>query len=65
MSGGCIGNRVYTALGDDELYRMIPGARLADIVRELGTIAKANDTLREYHERRKVALTAEGLSNLR
>jgi len=59
MSGGCIGNRVYTALGDDELYLMIPGVRLADIVRELGVIAKANDTLREYHERRKEALTAE------
>ena len=57
MSGGCIGNRVYTALGDDELYLMIPGARLADIVRELGVIAKANDTLREYHEQRKAALT--------
>ena len=28
MSGGCIGNRVYTALGDDELYLMIPGVRL-------------------------------------
>ena len=56
MSGGCIGNRVYTGLGDDELYLMIPGARLADIVRELDVIVKANDTLREYHERRKVAL---------
>ena len=50
MSGGCIGNRVYTALGDDELYLMIPGARLADIVRELGVMSKANDTLREYHD---------------
>ena len=59
MSGGCIGNRVYTGLGDDELYLMIPGARLADIVRELGVIVKANDTLREYHERRKEALTTE------
>lgn len=57
MSGGCIGNRVYTGLGDDELYLMIPGARLADIVRELGVIAKANDTLREYHKQRKEALT--------
>jgi Uncharacterised ArCR, COG2043 len=57
MSGGCIGNRVYTGLGDDELYLMIPGARLADFVKELGVIAKANDTLREYHERRKAALT--------
>ena len=24
MSAGCIGNRVYTDLGDDELYLMIP-----------------------------------------
>ena len=29
MTTGCVGNRVYTALGDDELYVMIPGARLA------------------------------------
>ena len=29
MSAGCIGNRVYTGLGDDELYLMIPGPRLA------------------------------------
>ena len=53
MSGGCIGNRVYTDLGDDELYLMIPGARLADIVRELGVIAKANDTLRDTTNRGK------------
>ena len=59
MSGGCIGNRIYTALGDDELYLMIPGGRLADIVRALGAIVKANDRLREYHERRKEALMAE------
>ena len=28
ISSGCIGNRVYTGLGDDELYLMIPGPRL-------------------------------------
>jgi uncharacterized protein (DUF169 family) len=58
MSTGCIGNRIYTGLGDDELYVMIPGPRLTDVVRELGVIAKANDALREYHEGRKVALTS-------
>lgn len=58
MSTGCIGNRVYTGLGDDELYLMIPGARLADVGRELGVIATANDTLRGYHEQRKAALTS-------
>ena len=50
-------NRVYTEIGNDELYLMIPGARLADIVRGLGVLAKANDTLREYHKQRKEALT--------
>ena len=45
MSTGCIGNRVYTGLGDDELYLMIPGPRLGDVVRELAVIASANDTL--------------------
>ena len=57
MSTGCIGNRVYTALGDDELYLMIPGTRLADVVSEVGVIAKANQTLLEYHEQRKKELT--------
>jgi uncharacterized protein (DUF169 family) len=57
MSTGCIGNRVYTGLGDDELYLMIPGTRLADVVREASVIAKANQTLLEYHEQRKAQLT--------
>ena len=58
MSTGCIGNRVYTDLGDDELYLMIPGPRLADVVRELAVIASANDTLLQYHQQRRVALTS-------
>jgi uncharacterized protein (DUF169 family) len=58
MSSGCIGNRVYTGLGDDELYVMIPGNRLDDVVRELGVIHKANLALQEYHQQRKATLTA-------
>ena len=27
-SAGCIGNRVYTDIGDDELYSAIPGTAL-------------------------------------
>ncbi len=56
MSTGCIGNRVYTALGSDELYLMLPGARLGEIVEQLGVIASANDTLAEYHQGRKQTL---------
>jgi uncharacterized protein (DUF169 family) len=58
MSTGCIGNRVYTGLGDDELYLMIPGPRLAEVVRELAVIASANDTLLQYHQQRRAALTS-------
>jgi uncharacterized protein (DUF169 family) len=58
MSSGCIGNRVYTGLGDDELYLMVPGPRLVDVVRELAVIASANDTLLQYHQERRATLTS-------
>lgn len=57
ISSGCIGNRVYTDLGDDELYVMIPGARVEDVARQLATIVAANDTLRAYHAERRAALS--------
>ncbi len=32
-SAGCIGNRVYTNIGDDELYAAIPGSALELVAR--------------------------------
>jgi uncharacterized protein (DUF169 family) len=58
MSAGCIGNRVYTSLGDDELYLMLRGKDLADIAQQLTVIAAANDTLAEYHRERRQSLTS-------
>ena len=52
-STGCVGNRVYTDLGDDELYMVIPGRSLAALVAELGTITAANAALRTYHQQRR------------
>jgi uncharacterized protein (DUF169 family) len=57
LSAGCIGNRVYTALGDDELYLMIPANRLTDVTGQLSVIDAANGTLEAYHRERKAALT--------
>src|SRR4029079_17633918 len=57
MSTGCVGNRVYTALGDDELYMMIPGARLNDVAEAAATIASANDAIRAYHTEGRQSLT--------
>jgi uncharacterized protein (DUF169 family) len=53
MSTGCIGNRVYTDLGEDELYVSVPGEDLARIAQELDTIAEANSKLFDYHRGRR------------
>ena len=58
MSTGCIGNRVYTGLGDDELYLMLPGRQLANVAAEVDRIASANATLEQYHEGRRQTLRA-------
>lgn len=58
-STACIGNRVYTDLGDDELYVAIPGRDLARVAAALTTIISANDTLAEYHRDRRRTLATE------
>jgi uncharacterized protein (DUF169 family) len=50
---GCIGNRVYTGLGDDELYFAIPGGGLGAVVERLGTIVRANEALLAFHTERR------------
>ena len=49
---GCIGNRVYTELPDDELYFAIAGSQLEAIVDKLVTIAHANCELEKFHRSR-------------
>jgi len=55
---GCIGNRIYTALSDDELYTVIPGGSVQGVANELATIAGANQALTEYHTGRLATLRA-------
>jgi uncharacterized protein (DUF169 family) len=49
---GCIGNRVYTELPDDELYYAIPGNKLEEVERRLATIVNANRELEAFHRSR-------------
>jgi len=49
---GCIGNRVYTGLADDELYFALPGKHAAAVVEKLVTIVNANQALENYHRQR-------------
>lgn len=55
LSLGCIGNRVYTGLGDDELYCAIPASQIAAVIGKLETIVAANRELESFHQRRKSA----------
>jgi len=50
---GCIGNRVYTGLADDQLYFAIPGAHLARVAERLAVITGANRALEQLHGERK------------
>lgn len=60
LSAGCIGNRVYTEIGDDELYAAIPGKDLERVTEALRTITAANTTLRQYHEGRRQQIATSG-----
>ena len=53
-SFGCIGNRVYTGLADDEFYVTVPGAGLARTLERLAVILNANIQLKAFHEARNV-----------
>jgi uncharacterized protein (DUF169 family) len=56
-SAGCIGNRVYTTIGDDTMYAAVPGRALDQIARELETVASANLALAQYHQERQQRLS--------
>ena len=49
---GCIGNRVYTGLADDELYFVIAGSQIASVAEKLNTIVNANIQLESFHQER-------------
>lgn len=57
-SFGCIGNRIYTDISDDEFYSVIAGTELGAILAELETITSANAALSEYHHERRAALAS-------
>jgi len=55
-SVGCIGNRVYTELGDDEMYFAVPGTNLPRVLEQLDIMLNANAALESFHRDRAAAL---------
>jgi uncharacterized protein (DUF169 family) len=56
---GCIGNRTYTGIADDELYVAIPGAKLDAVSESLDTILSANSAVGDYAKGRREQLATE------
>jgi uncharacterized protein (DUF169 family) len=55
---GCVGNRIYTGIADEELYSVIRGTDLSSVIAELETITSANAALSEYHTGRRASLAS-------
>ena len=58
LSLGCMGNRVYTGLGDDEVYFVVRGTDLAALADAWQVISGANRALRDYAAGRREELAS-------
>ena len=56
---GCIGNRTYTGLGEDELYVVVRAKDLPSVAEALHVIGGANATLRDYARGRREQLSTQ------
>jgi uncharacterized protein (DUF169 family) len=56
---GCIGNRVYTGLADDEMYFALPGSLVKPVTEKLATIVNANSELEKYHTQKCSAISGQ------
>ena len=58
-SMGCMGNRIYTGLGEDELYVVLRGKDLPAVAEALQVIGAANAALRDYARGRREQLSTQ------
>jgi uncharacterized protein (DUF169 family) len=57
LSLGCIGNRTYTGLGEDQMYFVLRGQDLAAVAEALDVVTGANAALGDYAKGRRAALS--------
>lgn len=57
LSLGCIGNRTYTGLGEDQMYFALRGKDLDAVADALDTVIGANAALSDYAKERRQALS--------
>jgi uncharacterized protein (DUF169 family) len=59
VSLGCMGNRIYTGLEEEEMYVVLRGKDLAAIAEALHVIGGANAALRDYARGRREQLSSQ------
>ncbi|MGD0568484.1 MAG: DUF169 domain-containing protein [Candidatus Sulfotelmatobacter sp.] len=59
LSLACIGNRVYTGLGDHEGYCAIPGKAIESVCACLSTVLEANEILGQFHREKQGQLSRQ------
>lgn len=57
LSLDCMGNRLYTGLGEDEMYFVLRGKDLTAVADALGVINTANAALNDYAKGRRAQLS--------
>ncbi len=56
LSFGCMGNRVFTGIGDGEMYVSIPGAKYAAVVAKLQEVVTANCNMEAVYRQKLVTI---------
>ena len=55
---GCIGNRVYNELADDQLYAALPAEKMTEVIKHLETVVEANHQLETFHRERLASVSS-------
>ena len=58
ISLGCIGNRVYNEVADDQLYAALPAQRMNEVIKHLETVMEANRQLERFHRERLASVSS-------
>ena len=58
ISLGCIGNRVYSEVADDQLYVALPAQRMNEVIKHVETVVEANRQLERFHHERLASVAS-------
>src|SRR6516225_768167 len=53
LSLGCLGMRVFTDVSQDQLLAVLPGSKIEEFARALGSVAAANQTMGDFYQAHK------------